>query len=263
MKMSKHKQQEVPITDVNSLSDFIAENEIIKWVGDNGRTLLWLLLAFAALILFFYKVFGGGPAKLEKGYFLAQSNIDVLEKGSDQAAQEKALEQLTTFTNQYPSLQSKYDGLIAQFLLNRDQVKVALPFANRTLVRTGKDHLPFYADYAHTSLLISQEKYQDALKEALKLKEQMISQAKGKEREFGDTLYFFNLLRIAMLHQQLENKNEELNAWQELKQSAIENQAADYFLNADLFEKIGNQLKDGNASLLNYIQVREKLLKKN
>lgn len=261
--MNKHKQ-ELPVTETNSLSDFLSDNEIVKWIGDNGRTLLWIFLALLAIAFILLKLFGGSAAKLENGYFKAQSDLTTLASGaSDPAAQEKALKQLAAFTEQYPSLQSKYDGLIAQLLLNQNQAKEALPFVKRTLARTGKDHLPFYADYANATLLISQENYSEALKEAQHLKQQMISQAKekGGEKEFGDTLYLFNLLRIAMLHQQLNHHDEELAAWQEFKQSAIESQSQNYFVQSDLFEQFSDKLKDGQASLLNYIEAREKLLK--
>ena len=259
--MSKHKQ-EAPITETNSLSDFLAESPIIQWISDNGRNLLWILLAFLASALLLYKIFGGSSTKTESDYFKAEGEFSVFENSADPKAQNEALSKLSALLTRYPDLQPKYDGLVAQTLLNRNEVKEALPFANRTLSRTGKDHLPFYADYAHATLSISQEKYDDALKQAQTLKEKMISHAKenGDEKEFGDALYLFNLLRIAMLNQQLGNKEEELRAWQEFKQSAVQRQGEGYFVQSDLFENVIKKLQEGKASLLNYIEAREKLL---
>jgi len=66
-------------------------------------------------------------------------------------------------------------------------------------------------------------------------------------------LYGFNLLRIASLQQQLGSKTEELNAWKEWKQFAQSDTKSS--------QKLINHFKDGNVSITNYIEAREKKLK--
>lgn len=114
-----------------------------------------------------------------------------------------------------PELQKKYEGSIAQKLLDTDRLNEALVIANRSLNRV-KEEVPFHAIYAETSLLIEQGEFQQALQNAVALKEEMGS-SYLKEQKGGSLLYVYNLLRIACLQQELKNRPGEKAAWEELE----------------------------------------------
>lgn len=259
--MNKQKQH-APIIENHDLSDSIAESPLIQWIAHNGRALLWIFLGLLAATFLIHKIFWGSFGGSEQDYYKAEGEYYTFDSSTDPKAQQEALLSLSSLLKRHPDLQSKYDGPMAQTLINREDFKQALPFAERTLVRTGQDHLPFYADYAETTLMINDQKYGEALKKALALKGKMIEAKEDPHAtEFGDPLYLFNLLRIAMLQQQLEQKSEELKAWQEFKQAAIQSSEKSYFVQPEMFEAILKQLQEGRASLFNYIEAREKLLK--
>ena len=114
-----------------------------------------------------------------------------------------------------PALQKKYESAIAQKLLNTDKIDEALAMANRSLNRV-KGEVPFHATYAGTTLLIEQGRFQQALENAVALKEQMGSSFLT-ENKGGSLLYVHNLLRIACLQQELQNRPGEKAAWDELE----------------------------------------------
>jgi hypothetical protein len=114
-----------------------------------------------------------------------------------------------------PALQKKYEASIAQKLLNTDKINEALVMANRSLNRVKED-APFHTTYAQTSLLIEQGSFQEALENAVALKEQM-GNSYLTEQKGGSLLYAHNLLRIACLQQQLKNRPGEKAAWEELE----------------------------------------------
>jgi hypothetical protein len=114
-----------------------------------------------------------------------------------------------------PVLQKKYEAAIAQKLLNTDKFNEALAMANHSLSRV-RDEAPFHVNYAKTSLLIEQGAFQEALEQAVALKENM-GHSFQKEQKGGTLLYFHNLLRIACLQQELKNRPGEKAAWDELE----------------------------------------------
>lgn len=114
-----------------------------------------------------------------------------------------------------PALQKKYEAAIAQKLLNTDKFNEALAMANHSLKRV-QGEAPFHANYAKTSLLIEQGAFQEALEQAVALKEKM-GQTFQTEQKGGALLYFHNLLRIACLQQELKNRPGEKAAWEELE----------------------------------------------
>ena len=149
-----------------------------------------------------------------------------------------------------PALQSKYEAAIAQKLLNTDKINEALVMANRALNRV-QEEVPFHATYAKTSLLIEQGSFQQALENAVALKEQMgssfLTEPKG-----GSLLYVHNLLRIACLQQELKNRPGERSAWEELS----------CFLQTEtrLAQTLLESFSEKQVNLNQYIAERKKLL---
>lgn len=251
-----HETSASQLTDLE-LARELGENRFVQWISQHGVTAVLSIVAALLVLGIGYRLISGGSAKAEADYINAENDFVVFKRGTKDTAtamsQDEAFKKLDLLIKAHPDLNAKYDGLIAQLLINRDQLDQAQVFVDRTLARTSGDHLPFYADYAETSLLISKQQYQDALLKALQLKQQMVdSRAADKQaakKEFGDTLFAFNLLRIAILEQQVGTPSDELKAWQTLKGSAKE------------FKLLQDHFAEGKVSLSNYIEAREKVLK--
>lgn len=230
----------------SDLSDTLAEHPAVQWISQNGRSLLWLILGLIAVFLIGYRLMGGPSSGSARDYFSAEKEMHLFLTGSDAEAKE-SLDKLSKILNSYPDLQAKYDGRIAQKLIDRGAVSAALPFAERTLARLSKEHLPLYGDYSATTLLIEKEQYPEALEQAMALQAKM----NVKQEKLGSGLFAANLLRIAMLNQQLGKKSEELKSWQTLKQT----------LSASAFAQVVQALSEGRLSILDYVAFREKELK--
>ncbi|MES2272916.1 MAG: hypothetical protein V4487_01845 [Chlamydiota bacterium] len=155
-----------------------------------------------------------------------------------------------------PSLEKKYEGAIAQKLLDLDKKVEGLKKAQASLTRVGQS-APFHGAYAETTLLIEQGTYQKALERAVKLKEEMIrsldlARLSGDLLVGGSLLYAHNLLRIAILHQELENPPGEKCAWEEFENFLNSAPAVSDLVRASFSEK--------DLSLKEYIAERKKQL---
>lgn len=254
------------------LSQFDEESPLVQWLSQNGLNALIALIALIAVVLLGYRLFYGGSSQQEMEYFNAENDFQLFNQGkiadTGTASNDEAFTKLQKILKSLPELNAKYDGLIAQTFLNREEISQAEPYANSTLVRIHDNHLPFYAEYAETTLLISQQKYQDALTKANGLKLKMLENAKISEnqhqdRTFGDILFAFNLLRIAMLEQQMGTKKDELKTWQEFKQFAKWNgePSPSTLISPKAFQTLLEHFQEGKVTLLNYIEAREKILK--
>lgn len=251
-KMKKKNATLESALEKSDFSDTLAEHPAIQWISQNGRSLLWLILGLIALFLIGYRLMGGPSSGSAKDYFAAEKEMDLFLTGSEAQTQE-SLDKLNKLLKSYPDLQAKYDGRIAQKLIDRGAISSALPFADRTLARLSKEHVPFYNDYSATTLLIEKEQYPEALEQAMALQAKMNEKQEGEK--FGSGLYAANQLRLAMLNQKLGKKSEELKSWQTLKQ--ILTQGASGLS----FEQVLQALNEGKLSLLDYIAFREKELK--
>lgn len=149
-----------------------------------------------------------------------------------------------------PALQKKYEAAIAQKLINTDKLNEALVMANRSLFRV-KEEAPFHATYAMTSLLIEQGGFQEALENAVALKEQM-GDSFLTEQKGGSLLYVHNLLRIACLQQELKNRHGERAAWEELEAILLTKSRPVQMLQGSFSEK--------QVNLSQYIAERKKAL---
>lgn len=143
-----------------------------------------------------------------------------------------------------PALGKKYEAVIAQKLLNTEKIDEALEMANRSINRV-QEETPFHSQYARTSLLIEQGSYQQALENAVALKEQLSKEAPAS------LLYAHNLLRIACLQQELKNRPGEKAAWEELETLLKGSSHSDLVL---------SNFSDKNIDLTQYITERKKSL---
>lgn len=189
-------------------------------------------------------VVGGLVAKVGMGKGKAEGEF---VQAASAFAKWDQIEDLEKIMQKHPELHARYDGPIAQnFLINQD-FSGAEPYIERVLRRVDQ---PYYGDYTRMSLLISKGNYQEALEGAYQLKGQMENSL--KEEKDISTLYAFNLLRIATLCQQLNNREGELSAWQEIKRQSAPGHAG--------FARLLSHFSIQDVNLLSYITSREESL---
>lgn len=226
------------------------ENIFLSKLLEYGRVLLYVLLGLIIAGILIYRFSSTRQEQQEADYWAAEKEFRALAGAEN--LNEEALAKLSAIIERHPALHEKYDALLAQILLDHGKISEALPFATKAIDRTQQENLPFYSDFANTTLLITEKQYETALKNSILLKEKMQSQnLKREERQYGDTLFALNFLRIALLQQQLGLKKEELNTWQEWKKLA----------NTSGFEQQKVLFSEGRISLIDYIASREEALK--
>lgn len=214
------------------------ESPLVLWLTQNGLTLLWMLLGIAVTCILLFRFFLGESENIEKQYTQAEVYFSqVIDPSISSDMADESLAKLNALLQQSPELQVKYDGPLAQALILRKDPEKASLYLERALKRTHKDHSPFYADFARTSLLIAQENYEEALSSSQKL------QQKIAEIPFDQTLQAINLLRIGSLQQKLGLKNEEHETWNSWLQSFQNWENLQYF-------------QEGKVSLIDYIKAR-------
>jgi hypothetical protein len=265
--MKKHSQNSTDGVRSSSLSSLsnLDDHPIIEWISQHGRTLIYSLLGGFVLLLGFYLLMSNNASKDEANYQLADIQFQTFEKSNDPtgAKQAEALSSLTKILQEQPDLHAKYDGSIAQTLINRDQIGLAIPFAQETLKRVSQDLLPFYQEYAQITLLVAENQNAEALKRSMALKEQMIlnlqqSSAEVKDQSLGGFLFAFNLLRTAFLQQKVGDKVLEQKSWEEWKRYTSTNQSVSTIPTMDrkaLFT-VSRLFTEGSLSLDQYIETR-------
>lgn len=266
--MKKHQIESVSTTmEKATFLESLEDNPYLHWISNNGRLLLYIILGIIILAFIIYRFNSSSHTKAGNDYLLAERNYQLIQNPSakDEKSQQDALNQLGEILKRQPDLHPKYDGLLAQILLNRNEISQAKEFANLALGRTSEENKPFYTDFTQTTLLIAEKQYAEALKTSLSLKQKMLENAQlpSNERGFGDTLFALNLLRIAILQQELGSTSDELQTWAEWKQYAglSKEKAPNKNIDSKAFQNVYSQFEEGKLSLINYIDAREKTLK--
>lgn len=257
-------------TQKSNLLDSFQDGRFSEWLASQGKNVIYGLIALLALIVIIFSFSANQKTKQEHEYLQAANDFLAFTRPSpsqDAPAQQQALQRLIDIMSRHPELHAAYDGAIAQTLLNQNEIAKATPFINSTLARTRSDNLPLYTDYAKNSLLISQENFPEALKNALALQQTMseaLNTQPADDLNFGEELFALNLFRIGILQQKLGDKAGELATWHSWKQYAgLENaQSLPTKVNVLAFRAVIQQLAVGSFSLPDYIAYREKTLSK-
>lgn len=236
------KQIQIPLMN-SSLFD---DHPLMQWVEKNGRMLLIALLALISLLFFLYRQTASKHSQAEQDYFQAANAIVQMK---DPAKTSEALADLQLILAKHPELNARYDGPIAEDLLVANNLNAAEPYAERTFQRVTSDMSPLYLQYAKTSLTIAAGKSEEALKEAFRLKGQLLD---TNAKLFGPDLYLFNLIRIAMLERTLNQKEEEHKTWDELLQIGKGN--APVPISSSDFERVISSFESEGVSLLEFIK---------
>lgn len=254
--MTTKQKNSNPLKDSKlDLLDDIQENSYFRWVIDNRKFLPYGFAALVLLIALSFKFTSSKTVAAESNYLLAENYFAELKHSFSKEAKSDNtttdLKNLITITKDYPELESRYDGNIAQMLILLDRGKEASPFAERSLKRVSKDQLPEFLIFSEITLHIAEADYTQALEKSKSLKEQMLQNNKAS---FNNHLFAFNLLRIAMLEEKTGSDTGESEAWKEWKKYAngTDNQKL-----ASAASTINNLLKEGEFSLNEYISIQE------
>ena len=250
------KEHPLPAEPRFELSDSMADHPAVQWISQNGKMLLYALLGLIACALLISKLTNRNGGTVAD-YTAAETAYNKFVKESDPTVRTQEFEKLSTLLKKYPELLPKYEGQLAQLLLLRGNLPLASQYAQGTIKRTAVDHLEPFNKYTKTTLLIGDKNWEGALKEAQDLKIQL-EKAPIEEvdvREFGQTLYLYNLIRIAMMQQALGKIGEEQKTWQTFKEAPI-NKTAPYPIESNVYEQVVRQLGEGEANLLSYINSR-------
>ncbi|MBA3721598.1 MAG: hypothetical protein H0W88_04280 [Parachlamydiaceae bacterium] len=228
-----------------------AESPLVEWISTNKKLILYGIIALFALVIIALRFVSSQTLNAENDFFHAQSDFNRLQTTTMQANTTGAIDSLNRIDpilKKHPELQAKYDGQIAQYLIIDQAVNEAKPLAERSFNRLKNSPTEFYEQFAKTTLLISNGQYEQAAQQAQQLKSQL-DQAKASE--FGDTLYVFNLVRLGILYQQLNQPAEEKQTWEALQKYRGHTETV----------LVAHQLfRDGNNSLMNYVEERNKAL---
>lgn len=270
--MKKNEKLEV-LHSEKSWFNSLEEHPFIQWAVDNGKALLYALIGLFLVSILIYRFVSASYAASETDFINAEKDYLIFSsptgKEVDAIAQAGALNRLNKMISDHPELHAKYDGLLAEILLIRGENKQAKEFAESAIQRTSVENNPFYTSYAKTTLVITDGQYEQALKDAIALKDQMIKQGTElqdtpEKIQFSTLLYAFNLFRIGMLQQQLSLHAEELATWQDWKDlmNKSQNGTLPKYLDSQLFVSFDHLLTEGNLTFDNYIESRERTLNK-
>lgn len=221
-------------------------NNITEWFSAHKNSILITILALFVGILFCYRFFSSREEKAEKEYLRADTLYNQFEANSLKPNSQEfvdSLNNLEKMVNTIPELHAKYDGAIAQLLLLDGQLDRAKPFAEATLKRTESDELENYQDFSKTTLIIAAGDYTQALQKSKELNEEL-----KQSQETFPVLYAFNLVRMAMLHQKLDQKDQEKIVWNEIFNNITPGSKG--------YTALNQVFKQGETSLYQYLQQR-------
>jgi len=234
------------------------KKQSIDWVKTHVWTLAGLGAFLAVVAVGISKWMSGDP---QADYLAADVAYNHWE--GDKNEQFLKLQRLI---RKHPELHAKYDGAIAQKLLSNSQKGLATSYGRATLKRIG-DFSPYYKQFSACSLMIADQKLEEALQEAKTLKALMDSddkfwQQKSTVVRHGCILYAYNLLRIATLEKMAGTPTGELEAWAEMKKNAgwqgVQPTSRTYDPEAYLL--IQQNFQNQEISLLDYIKYREEAI---
>jgi hypothetical protein len=190
----------------------------IEWLMRNKRILLWVFIGLLALIILAYRLASQRTLHAEIDFFRAQTFFTQFQEASlstgDPTSAKSDLEQLEILMQKYPELKAKYEGPLAQILLMNGDVSQARSFAEEIFKRTQSDHLELYQEYSNNSLLIAEGLIVEALQRTQEFRQKLDQM--GVEIA-PPILYLMNLIRLAMLHQQLGQFEEEFQIWEQFQ----------------------------------------------
>lgn len=230
-------KKDIPV----SLDEF-DENPFVDWINRNKSNLIYGLLILFAVIFLLYRFMAGTASRNEKDFFTADglgAKLYVAEGAKDNIAK------LGEIVAKQPSLESKYDGTMAQTYLLLNMPEAAKPLMERNLSRIQED--PYSQSSAKISLLVGEGRLKEAYAESLKLKDSI----KKANINTVPLLYLYNMYRIHSLSLQIGTKEEQkknLQEWMDLEKRGLS-----VGVTPTLFNDFMQVLNVGDVSFQNYL----------
>ncbi len=178
-----------------------------EWLLKNRLLLVLVLSAIVLLVIVLYRF----QSRTKGRVFLAEKEYAHYLATKE----ESSLRKLMTITSKDKNLHNTFDIPIALALLEKKNKEEAAFYLKRAL-KPLEETSPYHALYAQSTLSILKSDWEKALQDSLELKKQIQDYAAGED---FSSLYFTNLLRIALLEKKLNHPLAELQAWQELETS--------------------------------------------
>ncbi len=207
----------------------------IGWLQEKQRHFFYGVICVICSFFIAFQVFGRLHTSSNTRFLSVNQAFD------HWMVQGEAFEKLEAALKQNPELESRYSAHIADKLIAQNEGKKASAIAQNVFKRV-LDQTPEYSAFARASLLISEGKFNEALNQAIALKE---------TTDENSILFGFNLVRIASLYRQLDDRSHELTALNELE---------DYL---NTHEKTASVLTEcfteGSVTLSDYIHQRKSL----
>ncbi len=238
-------------------------NKQLKYLIDNRKYFFSILVSiiFAAIIA--YRVHPLFSQKSTEGHIIADKTYNDWKNSSFE--DNKSLAELRLLLKKYPNLQTDYEAMITQDLIQKDLfTKDDILLADKAISRTNYE-LPFYSKYAIASVLITKKEFIKALEKAKILKTEMqndLSFLKEETLPAGPILYSLNLLRIAFLEKILNNNKAEFSALEELENYlGLKKDSRDIKQSIkEAINIIKSSFNENNIELIDYITYRKSLL---
>lgn len=228
-------------------------------IVQNARLLLFAIVGLLLVLVLSYRVVSSSRVNAEQDYLRAATNYSLLKAEQD----EGSLKRLQEILHRRAELRPKYDGLIAQSLFVQGKVHSAKEFAELAMKR-GRESFPSYFDsFSKNTLNIYDGNYTEALQEAKSLKQAMLQELDGVvvgDRAYGQVLFAYNLLRIAMLEGKVGSFETERAAWSEfLTQARIDkghHTIASLEETPLAYKYVIRNFRENGVTLLDYIEAR-------
>lgn len=218
---------------------------------------IWMMQARKSREIKDYETADVLAEELQKQPLLFDNDTSI---NSQQKSHDIALNQFKALVDKYPSLQKRFDSLIAQEYLLINQKKDIDPYAKRAIVRMKNLGLMDYADFSEVSRLSGLQLYKEALLKAQELKKRLKAETAPKN-DF--TLQSFLLLHMATLNQQLGNAEAMLQNLFELKEHLGQASRAVPLSKQEkeLAGQILAHLQENQSSLLGFMEESPKAVK--
>jgi hypothetical protein len=252
-------KKEIVEVQENTKSRFFPDDEFL---ARYSRSILYTIGGTFLIIVLLYRIVSTTHSNAERDYLSAAADFERLIDADNGATE--YLENIQDVLNRRTELHPKYDGLLAQMLLLRGRVDVGTEFAKLVLERVDSRDSELFEAYSKNTLSIYEGDLQSAYKGSQKLRDDIKSllskQTDGST--FATLLHSYNLLRLAMLEQEIGSLEKEKRAWDEFISSIGYEGEADKPLykqvNPHSVPLLAN-FQDGAVSLMDYIQGRKKL----
>ncbi|MBI5346446.1 MAG: hypothetical protein HZB76_04825 [Chlamydiae bacterium] len=228
-------------------------NKIVLWAVQKKDFLFYGFVAIVLLGIVIYKS-GGFSHGGVKNIAQVEKSFGEWEKSFDN----RSFDSLKSEINKNSSFLTKYQSQIAQKLIWR---KESFSSNEENLIKDSiervETQIPFYQKFAKTTLAISNKNYGQALDEAKELKLAL------KISSQTPIFVTYNLLRIASLEKELNNKEGELAALEELNGYITSCQESkDEFIKESMNSFL-SALEENNVELIDYIKYRTAQLQLN